>query len=92
MQRELESRGMELPLYCTQQIEQMVSRAMLRMQANRVIDHAGHVLQAERNLVSLIEYFCEYSREIGSYPRLSNSDFDAALHSCPSFWPYSSSG
>jgi hypothetical protein len=57
-----------------------------------VIDHQGYVTQAEQNLKSLIKYFCDYSRDLGTFPTLSDSDFNAALSSCPIFWPYCSTG
>lgn len=92
MQRELESQNLQLPIYCTQQIEKMVSYAVQRMRTHKVIDHAGHIMQAERNLKSLVTYLCDCSQRAGTWPSLSNSDFDAAMSNCPNFWPYCSSG
>jgi hypothetical protein len=91
MKRELQEAGLQFSPYCMQQIEGMVGHAIQRMRTGNVIDHAGHVMSAERNLRSLIKYFCNYAREVGSFPKLSNSDFDAALLDCPTFWPYRSS-
>jgi hypothetical protein len=91
MQRELKSRNLELSPYCVQQIEQLIGQGVQRMRVNNAIDHAGHVMQAERNLRALIKYFSDYSRNRGTFPNLSQADFDAALLSCPTIWPYCSS-
>ena len=92
MQRELQAQNLQLSPYCTQQIEQMVNYGMQRLRFNNANENAAHVLQAERNLKFLVRYFSDYSRNVGSFPKLSNSDFDDALNSCPTFWPYCSSG
>jgi hypothetical protein len=92
MQRELDSQNLQLSVYCTQQMEQLVSNGLQRMRANKAIDNAGHVMHAERNMRALVKYLCDYSRKAGTFPSLSNSSFDAAMSSCPTFWPYCSSG
>lgn len=92
MQRELESQNLQLSIYCTQQIEQMVSNGVQRMRTSKVIDHSGHIMQAERNLRALVNYLGEFSKSAGTYPSLTNSSFDAAMSNCPNFWPYCSSG
>ena len=92
MQRELDSNGLQLSPYCVRQIEQLVIRGVQRMRNNKADEHPGQVLNAERNLRSLIKYFQDYSREAGTFPQLTNSGFEAALRVCPTFWPYCSSG
>lgn len=92
MQRELESQNLQLSIYCTQQIEQMVSYGVQRMRTSKVIDHSGHIMQAERNLRALVKYLGDCSQKAGTYPSLTSSSFDAAMSSCPNFWPYCSSG
>lgn len=92
MKRELESKNLQLSQYCQQQIEQMVSHGVQRMRVNNATDNAGYTLRAERNLRALIRYFCEYARDMETFPKLSNSHFDAALLACPTYWPYSTSG
>ena len=91
MQRELQSQSLQLSPGCAQQIEQLVGHGVQRMHINNAGSHAGHVLQAERNLKLLIRYFSDYSRNSGTFPMLNDSDFDAALLACPTFWPYCSS-
>lgn len=91
MQRELQAQNLQLSPYCTQQIERMMGLGLQRLKINKANEHAGHVLQAEQNLKSLIRYFSNYSREVGSYPTLSNADFDAAVIASPTFWPFCSS-
>ena len=49
-------------------------------------------MQAERNLQFLVLYFSDYAREVGTFPRLNNADFDDALIACPNFWLYRVSG
>ncbi|NNJ65965.1 MAG: hypothetical protein HKP16_10375 [Xanthomonadales bacterium] len=62
------------------------------MRNNKAADHPGHILNAERNLKALIKYFRGYAEEAGTFPRLANSDFDSALRTSPTYWPYSTSG
>jgi len=92
MQRELDSQGLQFSPYCTQQIEQLVSRGLERMRNNKATEHPSHLMNAERNLKALIKYFSNYSKEVGSFPQLSVSDFDTALRTSPAYWPYCSSG
>jgi len=92
MQRELENLQLELSLYCTKQIENLISRGIKRMKMNNTLDHAGYAMEAERNLATLIRYFHEYSKKLETFPKLSETDFDAALRNCPTLWPYSTSG
>jgi len=92
MQNELGSQKLQLSPYCTQQIEQLVSNGIKRMHYSKAIDNAGHVMQAERNLKALVQYFSDYSRKAGTYPNLQDTDFDAALVACPTLWPFCSSG
>jgi len=91
MRRELQTQNLQLSIDCTQQIEQLVRRGIDRMRTGRVLDHAGHVIQAERNVKLLIKYFCDFARDAGTFPRLSNADFQKALIACPTIWPYCSS-
>lgn len=92
MQRELDSQNLQLSPYCLQQIEILVGRGVERMRNSNATDNPGYVMNAERNLKSLVKYFADYSRNKGSYPRLTRSDFDHALRSSPTYWPYCSSG
>jgi len=92
MQRELESQNLQFSVYCTQQIEQLLAQGVKRMRVSKADNHAGHVMHAEQNLRSLFKYFGDHSRAAGTFPKLTNSRFDAALNACPTFWPYCSSG
>ena len=92
MQRELELQRLQLPVYCTQQMELMIANGVQRMRVNKALDHAGHVLQAERNLRALVKYLCDFSRKEGTFPTLTETSFDAAMGSCPTFWPFCSTG
>jgi hypothetical protein len=91
MRRELDAQNLQLTSECQQQIEQLLVNGVSRMRINKAIDHPGHILQAERNMKALIQYFCDYAREVDSYPNLNSADFSAAMIVCPSFWPFSSS-
>lgn len=92
MQRELDSQGLQLSPYCVQQIEQLVSRGLERMRNNKAADHPSHQMNAERNLKALVKYFCNYSKEVGTFPQLTISDFDTAVRTSPAYWPYCSAG
>ena len=92
MKRELESQNLQLSQYGEQQIEGLVSNGVQRMRFNSATDSASYNLRAEQNLRSLIRYLCDHARDLETFPKLSNSHFDAALIACPAFWPYSSSG
>jgi hypothetical protein len=91
MKRELQSQNLQLSSDCIAQIEKMVRYGIQRMRANHSMDNAGHVIQAERNMRFLVRYFCDYSRDMGTHPKLSNSDFNQALNACPTLWPFNSS-
>lgn len=91
MRRELLSQNLQLTPDCANQVEQMVRFGVQRMKINNAINHAGHVIQAERNLKHLIRHFCDYSRDVGTFPTLSAANFQRALTNCPTLWPYRSS-
>ncbi len=91
MQREVETCGVRLPPYALQQVETLVNQGLERMRRTKAVDHPGLVINAERNLRRLVRYLAEYAREAGSFPELEPRQFDAAMRSCPAFWPYSTS-
>ena len=88
MQYELDMQGLQLPGSCRSRLEQMISRGVIRMRTNKILDNPGQVLQAEQNLKSLVRYFCEFSREAGIYPEITDPDFEKALLGCPPFFPF----
>jgi len=91
MQRELRAQELQLSPYCTQQIEQLISQGVQRMVVQKSNDHPGHVMSAERNLKFLVKYLADCSQKLGTFPRLSNIDFDTALNNAPTYWPYRTS-
>ena len=91
MQVELKAQNLELSLYCIQQIEKLVGQGIQRMHINSAVGHGGYVMQAERNLRLLIKHLTDYSRSLGTFPNLNDSDFDTALNVCPTLWPYRTS-
>ena len=92
VQRELDSQNLLLSPYCTQQIEVLITQGVERMRNNRVADNPGRLLNAEQNLKALVKYLRNYATDVGTYPHLGNADFDDALRTCPTFWPYCASG
>jgi hypothetical protein len=92
LRREVESQNLQLTSYGVQKLESLIGQGMERMRINHAVDHPSYVMRAERNLAALIKYFCDYSRDVGTFPSLSNSDFDDALTASPTFWPFRSSG
>lgn len=91
MQLELKSQNLELSLYCMQQVEKLVGQGIQRMRMNSALGHARYAMQAERNLKLLIKHLTDHSRSLGTFPKLNDPDFDAALIVCPTLWPYRSS-
>lgn len=91
MQREMDMLGLSLPSSCRSQIEKMVNRGIVRLRMNNLLDNPGMVLQAESNLKGLVRYFCDFSREVNTYPTLNDADFQKGLTACPTFFPYWSS-
>jgi hypothetical protein len=91
MQLELRSQNLELSQYCMQQIEKLVSQGIQRMHINSAVGHGRYVMRAERNLRLLIKHLTDHSRSLGTFPNLSDSDFDTALNKCPTLWPYRTS-
>ena len=90
--RELRAQNLQLSPSCTQQIEKLVNNGAERMRLNNADGHAGHTLQAEQNLKALIRYLGDYARDSGSFPKLTDASFDAAMSRCPTLWPFLSSG
>ena len=90
--RELRVQQLEVSPSCAQQIEQLVNNGVQRMRLNKADEHAGHIMQAEQNLRALIKYLGDYARDTGTFPKLSDTDFDTALNRCPTLWPFWSSG
>lgn len=92
LRRELESSQLHMTPYCTKRLEGLVRNGINRMKTTKTLEHPGYALQAERNLQGLIKYIEDYSHKVGTYPNLSDSQFDAALRNAPSLWPYSAAG
>ncbi len=88
MKREMSSRDFHPTSYSEYQFEKIVGQGVERMRTSNVVDNMGKVIQAEQNLRRLIDYFCNYSQEAGSYPTLDNEAFDSALRDCPPHWPF----
>ncbi len=91
MRRAVDSQSFQLSSECQQQLEQMVVNGLIRMRINKTIDHPGYILQAESNLKALVQYFCDYAREVETFPHMGSADFHAALIVCPTYWPFCSS-
>ena len=49
MQYELDMQGLQLPGSCRSRLEQMISRGVIRMRTNKILDNPGQVLQAAVN-------------------------------------------
>ncbi|HKJ16606.1 MAG TPA: hypothetical protein VJ984_04590 [Xanthomonadales bacterium] len=92
MKQELEANNLQLSPYGVGQLENLVGNGLKRMTMANVVDHSGYIMQAERNLKSLIEYFNDYAKKMETHPELSDSHFDAAIRTCPTLWPYATSG
>lgn len=92
VQRELDSQNLLLSPYGSQQIEVLITQGVERMRNNKVDEHPGRLMNAEQNLKSLVKYLRKYATDVGSYPQLSNADFDDAMRNCPTYWPYCASG
>jgi hypothetical protein len=88
LQREIDSLGFKPTTSCKSQMDQMVIRGIVRMRIGKALDNPGRILQAERSLRDLVQYFCDQSRDAGTFPEISDEDFRAALISCPPLWPY----
>lgn len=92
IRQELDQHQLQISSYCMKQLEGLVGNGIKRMTMSKVADHSGYQMQAERNLRSLIEYFVKHAKQVGSFPALSDGDFDSALRTCPTLWPFSTSG
>ena len=88
MKREMSSHDFHPNSYCEYQIEKIVGQGVQRMRINNAVDQVGKVIQAEQNLRRLIDYFCTYSKDVGTYPTLDDDAFNSALVACPLLWPY----
>ena len=74
--------------YCEYQIEKMVHHGVERMRIGNAVDQMGMVCLAEQNLRHLIDYFYNFSQDVGTYPTLDEMAFESALIDCPPLWPY----
>ena len=74
--------------YCEYQFEKLVGQGVERMRINNAVDQVNKIIQAEQNVRHLINYFCDYSKQVGTFPVLNDDAFDSALISCPPLWPY----
>ncbi len=88
MKRQMSSNDFHPTSYCEYQFEKLVGQGVERMRINNAVDQVSKVIQAESNLRHLIDYFCNYSKDVGTYPVLNDDAFDSALISCPPLWPY----
>ena len=88
--REVSSSQFRPSSYVEGQFKKMIAQGVTRMRINKAVDQPGHVIRAENNLKALVRYFSDYSRKVGSFPTLSDTNFDHALRDCPSLWPYRS--
>ncbi len=92
MRRELEISQLQLSPYCAKQLEGLVRTGLKPRRISNTLDHAGYVMQAERNLPGLIKYLNDYSRRTGTFPDLSDNNFDSASRNSPTFRPYCAGG
>ena len=91
LQRELETQHVQISPYGLQQLEGMMSRGIQRMRNSHAENNPGRVLNAEQSLKMLVRYLADHARNEGTFPMLSDSNFDHALRDSPTFWPYTSS-
>lgn len=92
MRSELDIQQLQLSPYGRQQIEQMIGYGITRMRMDKTYETASFAMRAEGNLKALIGYLAKYSRKIGTYPVLGDSDFDEAMRKSSTFWPFCMSG
>ena len=88
LRRELAAQEFKASRYCEGQLKTLVNQGVSRMRLNNAIEDASLILRAEASLKSLVRYFCQYSKDVGTFPTLSNTHFNVALNECPTFWPF----
>ena len=92
MRRELDIQKLRLSPYCVNNMESVIRQGIARMRVIGADNHPGQALQAEQNLRALVGYLGKCSRDAGTFPALSENDYDSAMRNCPAYWPYSTSG
>ena len=92
MRREIIFRKLQLSPYCQKQIENLIRQGIVRMELMKADKNPGHTMKAEQNLRGLITYLVDCSKKAGTFPALSESEYDAAMRNPPALWPYCSSG
>ena len=92
MRQEVTFRRLNLSSYGKKRIEGMILQGMQRMKTMGADNHPSHTMKAEKNLKGLIVYLADYSKKTGTFPHLSETDFDAAMRESPAFWPFCSAG
>ena len=90
LRRELSAQEFQASRYCEGQLKILVGQGVSRMRLNNATEDAALILRAEASLKSLVRYFTQYSKDVGTFPALSSTHFNTALTECPSFWPFRS--
>ena len=90
MAREMSALQFKPSSYVDGQFKKMIGHGVTRMRINKAVDQPGHVIRAEKNVKALVRYFSDYARKVGSFPTLSDAQFEHALKDCPALWPYRS--
>lgn len=90
LRHELSAQDFQASRYCEGQLKMLVGQGVSRLRLNNAIEDASLILRAESSLRSLVRYFSQYSKDVGTFPSLSNTQFNTALNECPTFWPFRS--
>ena len=92
MRREIEFRKLQLSPYCVAQLESLIRQGIVRMELIDAHKNPGHTMRAETNIKALIAYLVGCSKDAGTFPVLSESEYDAAMRSPPPLWPFCAAG
>ena len=89
MKLRLSSLDFQPSSYCEHRIEQMIQHGVETMVSNNADKRMDKVYLAERNLQHLIDYLCDFAKELGTYPTLEEDGIETALLEHHALWPFS---
>lgn len=75
--------------YCEHRLEQIIQHGIERMVTNNANKRMDKVYLAERNLQHLVDYLCDFAKDLGTYPGLEENEIEVALLERHPMWPFS---
>ena len=89
MKRRITALDFQPSPYCEHRIEQIIQHGIERMASNNASKRMDKVYMAERNLQHLIDYLCDFAKDLGTFPTMEEEGIETALLDHHPLWPFS---